>query len=124
MIVATKSGKSLSINGREIEFDQRVEDMVVLADRVLIELRVSDFAVGDPLVGRNILAYDAEGKLLWRIPANGLMRPSRFGGETPEAYFGLWFDESDNKLKTTIPSGWTLELDPETGEPFDPVFTK
>ena len=60
MIKASKSGKTLTVNGRTIEFEQRVEDLVVLDDRVIIRLYVDDFAVGDPLVGRNLLAYGSE----------------------------------------------------------------
>ena len=119
-----RSGKTLTINGRAIEFDQKVDEVVEFPDRVVIRLRVDDFAVVDPLVGRNILAFDRTGEMVWRIPANGLTRPSRYGGETPGAYFGLWIDKKDGKLKTGIPSGWTFEIDPETGEPSKPEITK
>ena len=97
--------------------------MVELDARVIIELMVDDFKVGDPLVGRNILAFDGNGEMLWRIPASGVMRSSRYGGETPEAYFGLWLDDEGN-LKTGVPSGWDYVLDPENGDTLDMIFTK
>ena len=123
MIKASKSGKTLTVNGRTIEFEQRVEDLVVLDDRVIIRLYVDDFAVGDPLVGRNLLAYDAKGELLWRIPATGVMRDSVHGGQTPEAFFDLWMGD-DGKVKSATPDGFEFDVDPEMGKISNPVFTK
>ena len=118
-----QSEKSVIVNGKEIKFDQSIAAIVRLDDRVLVELNSDDFAVGDPLVGRNILAFDANGELLWRIPATGVMRRSVHDGETPEAFFGLWLD-GDGKVRTGTPNGFDWDVDPDTGKISNPEFTR
>ena len=115
MIDASISGRNLIVNGRKIRFDQRIEKFVVLDDRVIVALRVSAFEVGDSLVGRNILAFDEKGEMLWRIPATGARRSSRFGGTTPEAYLDLYVGDG-GKIHVGSPSGVRFDLDPMTGE--------
>ena len=111
----TKSGKTLTINGKKLVFDQRVDEAVTLEDRVIIHLRVDDFEVGDPLVGRNVIALDASGNLLWRIPATGYTVRNRLGLEVPEAFFGLELEE-DHKTITIGTPDTVYEIDPESGE--------
>ena len=123
MMQVSKSGKTLNINGNTISFEQRVNEFVELADRVIVELYVDDFEVGDPLVGRNILAFDENGEMLWRIPATGVTRRSVLGGETPEAFFGLWLGD-DGKVKTGTPNGFDWDIDPDTGKISNPIFTR
>ncbi|MDP6805844.1 MAG: hypothetical protein QF902_11045 [Rhodospirillales bacterium] len=120
----TKSGKTLTIDGRKLAFDQRVEAMVVLDHRVIIELDADDFELGDPLVGRNILAFDSNGEMLWRIPATGMMvRDDDSSPEAPEAFFGLGL-HSDGKTITIGTPDMIYEVDPETGKIFNGIINK
>lgn len=120
----TRSEKALSINENVITFDQRIDETVTLSDRVILRLMVDDFDVGDPLVGRNVLAFDGDGRLLWRIPPTGGTRSRPDGTEAPEAYFGLGLDDDGKTVKIGTPDGFEYDLDPETGDISNPVFTK
>ncbi len=119
----THSGKSLTINGRTLTFDQRVDEVVVLSDRVIVELLVDDFDEDDPLKGRNIIALDENGKMLWRIQDRGITRTTKDGREIPESYTGLGL-EDDGVVRVSTPFGFDYDLDSETGGISNPVFDK
>ena len=110
----TKSGKTLTIDGRTVVLDQRVEAMVVLDDLVIVELYVNDFKMGDPLVGRNVIALDVDGNLVWRIPDTGVMIRDPDGSEAPEAYYTLRLNSDGKTINIGTPV-MTYEIDPETG---------
>ena len=110
----SKSGKTLTIEGRNFAFDQRIERIVVLDDRVILELYVNDFEFGDPLVGRNVIAVDKDGNLLWRITETGVMMRDPDGSEAPAAYFNLRLSSDGKNIKIGTPD-MTYDLDPETG---------
>ncbi|MDP6805843.1 MAG: hypothetical protein QF902_11040 [Rhodospirillales bacterium] len=89
--------------------------MVTLEDRVIIRLLVGDFEIGDPLVGRNVLAFDKDGNMLWRIPTTGVMVRDPDGSEAPEAYFNLRLNSDGETINIASPD-LTYDLDPETGK--------
>ncbi len=120
----THSGKTLTINGQTVTFGQKVKQVIVLDDRVIIRLLVDDFAEGDPMVGRNILAFDAEGKMLWRVMDHGATLEADDGnGRVPQAFLALWVDDDRKTIKAGIPA-FIFDLDPETGELSNPELNR
>ncbi len=75
----THSDSVLTINGREFAFEQRIQQVLVLADRVIVRFRGKSFADDDPLKGRNIIALDENGEMLWRIQDRGVTRTTKDG---------------------------------------------
>lgn len=114
--------RAVVINGTRIEFDQRISELIEVEDKIIIQLYVDDFEFGDPLVGRNVVAYDADGQFLWRIKATGITR-GEGADEAPEAWFGLYFDEK-GVLRTGTPSGCEYRIDLETGDVSDAIQGK
>jgi hypothetical protein len=104
----------LKISGKEIEFPQRVKKFVSVGSRAIVLLKVSDFEEGDPMVGRNIVAIDEDGKMAWRIEDHGIKVKDWQGIEAPEAFFGLWLENNGKTLKAGVPHA-IFEVDPETG---------
>ncbi len=107
-----------------MSFDQRVDDFIVLDDRVIVELLTDDFADEDPLAGRNVVCLDNKGELLWRIQNAGVTRTTADGREIPDPFMGIGLDEDGKTIKVGIAMGVDFDLDPETGEITNPVFTK
>lgn len=64
--------RALVIGGQEIEFRQRILRFLPVQDRVIVLLNPDDFEFGDPMVGRNILAYGENGELIWQVADHGL----------------------------------------------------
>lgn len=103
----------LGINGKSIEFKQRIKEFVEVGNRIIVLLKVSDFEKGDELVGRNIVAVNEQGEIDWRIEYHGFkVRPPT--NNAPQAFFGLWIDEDDGSLRAGIPVA-DFVVDPETG---------
>ena len=108
----------LVIGGQEIEFRQKILRFLPLEDRVIVLLNPDDFEFGDPMVGRNILAYDGSGELIWRVADHGLKRPSR--RKAPEAFFNIGMP--DDSTINAVAASCIFKLDPETGALSDPRF--
>ena len=104
----------LKINETEVEFPQRVRKFVELNGLTIVLLKVGDFEEGDELVGRNIVAYDSNGELAWRIERHGFSVRNRKGDFVPQAYFGLWIDEDGETLRAGIPVA-DFKVDPSNG---------
>lgn len=111
------STQSISINGREIEFDVPVIDTIVLEDRVLVLLDSYYYSDNDPDAGRNVFAYDANGEFLWRIQDSGFTSVSNRDHvtEVPQGYTGIAL-ENDGRITVNQPIGCEFDVDPETGE--------
>ena len=125
---------ALEINGNRVEFPQRVYAILPLEDRVIVHLKTGDFDYGDPLVGRNVLAYGSDGEMLWRVEDHGCVVPAGLedpvtpvdeNGERwiPQSFMAIWVDEDTGKIKTGIPE-WIFTLDPETGALSDDEYDR
>ncbi len=121
---ATVSGKTLTINGRELTFEQEIYQSVELPDRVIVLLHPGDFAKDDPLKGCNIIALDEDGEMLWRIQDRGVTLTTKDGKEISESYTGLGLAKDEKTVRVSTPFGFLYELDPETGQISNPKFTK
>ena len=117
------TGNEITINGHKVTFPQEIEEVVVLEDRVILRLLTDDFEEGDPLEGQNILALDAEGKLLWRIEGPIYTNLNEQDEKVPGGYSGL-AKSDDGQIFAFIPIGYVLDLDSNTGKVSNPVFVK
>ncbi len=102
----------VELGGRRIELDKRVENSIDLGDKIIVLFYVNDYEVGDMMVGRNIVAYDEDGKELWRVEDHGLRRPA--APDVPDAFFDIHMDD-DGRLWGGTP-GIYLGIDLGTGK--------
>lgn len=118
--------KTLIINGRTIEFQQSVTEILPFPDRVVVLLHLDDFEFGDKLVGRNVLAYGLDGEELWRIEDHGftlgarredtVTKPDETGRRrVSQSFIGIDFDKEDGTILATLPAV-ELDIDPEDGK--------
>ncbi len=110
--IKTLDKHTVVIGGRKFKFDQRVQETLAVGDRVLVLLNGFDFAEDDPEGGRNVFAYDAGGKLLWRIEDAGFTALGKDGQEVPQGYTAIWMEERE--LKADQPIGCECTIDIET----------
>ena len=118
MNVRQISDKALNIDGNAIEFRQRIVRFLPLKDRVIVLLNSDDYEFGDPMVGRNILAYDESGKMIWRVADSGLRNEEET--KIPEAFFNIGMP--DNSTINAVAASCIFKLDPKTGALSDPRF--
>jgi len=108
--------KKIIIGGKELVFDQRVAVLIELDDRTIIRLKTDDFDYGDPLVGRNILCFDNEGKMLWRVEDHEMVIGKK---DTPQSFLSLMIGEN-GEIETDIPDAY-FNINPENGLLYDGV---
>lgn len=111
------------IKGKRIEFEQAVVEVLEGFGKVLVRLRGRDFQPHDPNRGRNILAFDENGKELWRIEDAGFkVRGGKEKGAL-EPYSGMFFDDG-GQLVALQPIGCECVIDKQTGNIIDERITK
>ena len=113
---ASKTGThTVRIGERKLTFDQKVAKVSVAPDKVLVLLNPIDFAEDDPDAGRNILALDSKGDLIWKIEDAGFKIQLDGGREMPDGYVGmkLW---SDGRFSAFQGIGCRCFIDLKTGK--------
>ncbi len=95
-------------------FEQRIEKVVHISGLTIVLLNSDDFEEGDPMVGRNVVALNDKGEIVWRIEDHGIKIKDWQNVEAPEAFFGLWLEDDGKKLKAGVPHA-IFEVDPATG---------
>ena len=124
--VTTPDKNTIEIGGTVHAFKQEIADVIPLEDRVLIRLATWSHDYGDPMVGRNVLCYGADGDLLWRVADHGctigagdedpVTQPDEEGERrVPQSVMGMFVDEDTGKIKVGLPM-WMYTLNPETSE--------
>ena len=124
----------ICVNDRQHSFDQRIDEIIELGDKVIILLNTDYFDYGDPMVGRNVLCYGADGELLWRVADHGCVIHARHDdpvtqpdeeGEryVPQSILGMDIEEGTGKIKIGLPD-WHYTVDPETGELSDMEYNR
>jgi len=106
--------KSISVNGHEVNFNQRIEEIIEMSDRVIVNLLLSDFPRDRSFDGRNIVCVSKNGKILWRIENSGVEIEISFGPKILLGYYDLWRPEDGDTIKVGG-IDWEYDLDPETG---------
>jgi len=123
MPVTKTNDRTLDFNGRQVEFEKRIQETLISPTKLIILFRVNDYELGDEMVGQNIVAYDEAGNFLWRVEATGLRRPNEddeideFGPDARETYFDILINEK-GELWGGTPSVEVL-IDMKTGEVLD-----
>jgi hypothetical protein len=106
---------ALMIGGKELRFDQRVDVMIEMSDRSIILLNTDDFLRGDALVARNVLCFDRNGDLLWRIE-DAEMMIGEGEDEVPQSYLSLEY--IDGTIVVGNPDA-IFSVNPDDGILFD-----
>ena len=107
--------RSVTINGRRVDFEADINDVVELPTRTLVSVETYDIDEDDPHRGRNVFAFDDKGELLWRIADSGYMLTGSRGQDMPTGYIGI--DKAkDGGVWVYDRFGFRMDLDPETGE--------
>ena len=124
MNIELREDGSLNIEGKIVRLPQRMFRFVEYQNIIVVGLKVADFDVADPMVGRNILALDRQGNLLWRVEEHGYeYYHSRVDGYVPQPFIGLGVNSKINKLRGVLPYV-CLTIDEKTGAVSDPVINR
>jgi hypothetical protein len=110
------SSKTIIIGGKQLTFDQEVSVVIELEDRSIILLSTSDFLRGDPLVARNVLCFDKNGDLLWRIE-DAEMMIGEGEDEVPQSYLSMTLRE-DGRIRVGNPDA-IFYVNPDDGSIYD-----
>ena len=88
-VIHEKKANWLEIEGRKIAMQDPVENIKIF-DRIVVAILDTDGRPDeDPLLSNNVVAFDAEGNLLWRIEPMKVTFTGRDGKEHPHPYFGI-----------------------------------
>jgi len=109
--------KGVFIGGEKLEFEQRVDVVIELGDRSIILLNTDDFQRGDPMVGRNVLCFDKNGEMLWRIEDAEMTIGDR---KVPQSFLSLSLKD-DGKIRVGNPDAFFF-VNPENGMLYDGEF--
>ncbi len=90
-VTYSDEGRTLKIGNRNIQIPDlcRIYDVAAFDDRAVVILDVYDCPYDFPNRARNVVAFDAEGNLLWRIEPMKVTFTGRDGKEHPHPYFGI-----------------------------------
>ena len=106
MNIELREDGALEIDGRIVRFPQRI------------------FRIADPMVGRNILALDRQGKLLWRVEDHGFEYQDPDADRLlPQPFIGLGVNSETGKLEGVLPYVY-VTIDEKTGGVSDPVINR
>ena len=70
------------------------------------------------MVGRNIVAYDSDGNMVWRVEDHGVRVQSE--RKAPEAFFNIGL--KDGNILQAVSLSYIFRLDPETGTLSNPRY--
>ena len=114
--VAQPKSNILLVNEKTLSFDQAVHTVIKLDDRVIIHLKTDGFLRGDPMVGRNVLCFDKNGEMLWRIEDTG-MTIGEGEDNVPQSFLSLSLKD-DGKIRVGNPDAFFF-VNPENGMLYD-----
>ena len=124
MNIELREDGSLNIEGKIVRLPQRIARFVEYQDIIVVCLGNENIDVADPMFGRNILALDRQGNLLWRVEEHGYeYYHSRVDGYVPQPFIGLGVNSKINKLRGVLPYV-CLTIDEKTGAVSDPVINR
>lgn len=121
---ASYEGKTLIVSGRRISMPYPIEQILPLPDKVIVLLNDEDMPSDDPLMGRNVAAFDKDGNMAWRIPLSTVTFIDDHDREWPCPYSYLAFAEDGCTIQVYETSGVRHDLDPATGELSNSLFTR
>lgn len=109
------------INGHRLDLEQPIfnskHDIIVLDSKVVIRMSGDGYDINDANIGRNVICFDANAGMKWRIAPSGFrVKRTRRGKEIAEPYSGIFVDEKRHLLCAYVPAGFCVDVDPETGE--------
>tara|TARA_R110002110_G_scaffold198346_1_gene408574 strand:+ start:1516 stop:1890 length:375 start_codon:yes stop_codon:yes gene_type:complete len=124
MSIELREDGSLDVDGRIVRFPQRIYKFVEYQDIIVICLVNRNIDPADPMVGRNILALDRQGNLLWRVEDHGFEYQDPDADRLlPQPFIGLGVNPKINKLRGVLPYV-CVTIDEKTGGVSDPVINR
>ena len=122
MNIELREDGSLNIEGKIVRLPQRIARFVEYQDIIVVCLGNENIA--DPMVGRNILALDRQGKLLWRVEDHGFEYQDPDADRLlPQPFIGLGVNSETGKLEGVLPYVY-VTIDEKTGGVSDPVINR
>lgn len=79
----------VKINGKKHTLWANVIEALPFADRVVVLLNTAKLTEDHPFLSNNVVAFDADGTVLWRIEPMKVTFTGRDGKEHPHPYFGI-----------------------------------
>ena len=125
MNIAQVNDRVLKINDRQVEFEQPIDEFLVLEDRVIILFEPSEEQEDDPDFGRNVFAFDETGEQLWRIQDSGFTIGSHRDddSEVRAPYTGMGLKEN-GRIIVSQQIGCSFDVDSQTGKISNMVLGK
>ncbi len=121
-VTYSDEGRTLKIGNRNIQIPDfcRIYDVAAFDDRAVVILDVYDCPYDFPNRARNVVAFDAEGNLLWRIEPMKVTFTGRDGKEHAYPYSELGKGR-DGTLWAASPVGFAWQVDLATGHTSNPI---
>ena len=122
MKVERVGDETVQIGGNTIALGARITALLELSDKVLILVNNSAWSETDSNFGRNILAYDTDGRRLWRIEDGQVMVGGRTVDKVSQGCTELSQSE-DGTIHAWVLE-WRHDLNPETGEISNAIYIR
>lgn len=121
--VTQMNATTLQFGDSELDFQHRISKWFEIDGLIVVHFSTRDYAFGDPLVGRNVIALNRKGEFVWRIESSGLTATSRVDRKTivPQAVLSIVKSPRSGNLSVRFQQ-ITATVDIETGKLIDWVM--
>lgn len=117
-------GNRLILEGRTLELEHPIEDVLKIADRIVVLFRYDGYSSADENAERNCVGLDAKGSQRWRIQQTPSSRLNPDNSRMWNPYVAIELLDDQQKLVAYDAGGLCWKVDPDTGEVSDPIFTR
>lgn len=114
---------SIFIKDKMVDLEIPILDILELDEIFLVLVEDFDLSPDDPNVGRNIIALDKSGNVVWRVQPFWHTVRAEDGRKVPDSYRSLRLEEG-NKIYSYQGIGYVCEIDPQTGKIIGEEYTR
>ena len=115
------SGNRLSIDGKSIELEQEIEQVLALPDRLIVLFDGAGYAEADPRTNSNVVGMDHAGRSLWRIEQSSPFVVD--GKPNANPFICVLLRDDGERIVACDTDGLDFDLDPATDELSNPIQT-
>lgn len=115
---------SVTVAGETLVFEAPISDAIEVDGQLLVLLTIGTVPENHPMFERNVISVAGDGTLMWRIEPSARARKEIDGVRIHNEYVGIDLQENETKLVAYDMQGLCFEVDPETGNISNPVFTR